>query len=130
KMVESGDTPTDWRDALYYHYYEFPGFHSVRAHYGIKKQRFKLIHFYKENCWELYDLQEDPLEMNNIYDHPQMTDIKDELKAQLVAYKINTKCLKSTENNRATYEKAAYPLIQSHLRTDFLRAKYAHGYLL
>lgn len=85
KMVESGDTPTDWRDALYYHYYEFPGFHSVRAHYGIKKQRFKLIHFYKENCWELYDLQEDPLEMNNIYDHPQMTDIKDELKAQLVA---------------------------------------------
>lgn len=58
----------NWRDALYYHYYEYPGPHSVKRHYGVRNDRYKLIHFYNNiDKWELYDLQEDPMEMNNLY---------------------------------------------------------------
>jgi arylsulfatase A-like enzyme len=56
-----------WRNAMYYHYYEFPEPHSVAPHFGIRSERFKLIRFYgKDNSWELFDLQNDPTEMNNI----------------------------------------------------------------
>ena len=58
----------EWRDALYYHYYEFPNEHMVKKHYGIRTERYKLIHFYDDiDVWELYDLQEDPHEMHNLY---------------------------------------------------------------
>lgn len=83
QMAESGKTPTDWRKSLYYHYYEFPGFHSVRAHYGVKTDRYKLIHFYKENIWELYDLEKDEHEINNIYGNSGTQKITSELKAEL-----------------------------------------------
>lgn len=63
-----GDEPTDWRDALYYHFYEYPAEHSVKRHYGVRDNRYKLIHFYNDvDEWELYDLENDPSEMHNIY---------------------------------------------------------------
>ncbi|NLY25803.1 MAG: sulfatase [Bacteroidales bacterium] len=67
ELTDTGRTPEDWRRSLYYHYYEYPGFHSVRAHYGVKTERYKLIHFYGEQHWELYDLENDPHETDNIY---------------------------------------------------------------
>ena len=58
-----------WRDAIYYHYYEH-GEHSVSPHFGVSTKRYKLIRFYQDvNAWELYDLEKDPNEMNNIYGH-------------------------------------------------------------
>ncbi len=62
----------EWRDAIYYHYYEFPNEHAVKRHYGVRTDRYKLIHFYNDiDEWELYDLQNDPEEMNNIYNDPK-----------------------------------------------------------
>ena len=59
-----------WRDAIYYTYYEYPSVHMVKRHYGVRTDRYKLIHFYYDiDEWELYDLQEDPSEMNNLYDN-------------------------------------------------------------
>ncbi|HTE28341.1 sulfatase family protein [Flavitalea sp.] len=56
-----------WRDAIYYHYYEH-GEHAVSPHFGVSTKRYKLIRFYQDvNSWELYDLEKDPNEMNNIY---------------------------------------------------------------
>ena len=56
------------RDAAYYHYYEYPIWHKVQPHYGIRTGRYKLIHFYYSmDEWELYDLKNDPQELNNIY---------------------------------------------------------------
>ncbi len=66
-LVKTGRKPEKWRESLYYHYYEFPGFHSVRAHYGVNTARYKLMHYYKEKNWELFDLQHDPHEIHNIY---------------------------------------------------------------
>ena len=84
RLVEKEKTPRDWRRSLYYHYYEYPGFHSVRAHYGVKTERYKLIHFYMDDRWELYDLKEDPMEMNNIYENEQMKKVISKLKKELL----------------------------------------------
>lgn len=59
----------DWRQQTYYHYYEYPQPHRVIPHFGIRTPQFKLVRFYGEqDFWELYDLNEDPQELNNIYD--------------------------------------------------------------
>lgn len=79
-----GEKPADWRKSLYYHYYEYPAEHMVRRHYGVRTERYKLIHFYEDiDAWELYDLQEDPMEMNNLYGKPGTGKLTDELKAEL-----------------------------------------------
>lgn len=58
----------EWRDAVYYHYYEFPQPHHVYPHFGLRTERYKLVRFYGGiDTWELYDLQNDPQEMTNIY---------------------------------------------------------------
>lgn len=82
-MVETGETPDNWRSSLYYHYYEFPGFHSVRAHYGVKMGNYKLIHFYKDDKWELFNLSEDPSELHNIYGEAGTDGIINTLKTEL-----------------------------------------------
>lgn len=59
------------RDAVYYHYYEYPAVHQVKRHYGIVTKEFKLVHFYYDaDEWELYDRKNDPLEINNVYGQP------------------------------------------------------------
>lgn len=79
-----------WRDALYYHYYHFPGAHSVRKHFGIRTERYKLIRFYGDdvNEWELFDLNSDPSEMNNIYEDNKHSDLVKELKLKLKELQI------------------------------------------
>lgn len=75
---------TAWRDAIYYTYYEYPSAHSVKRHYGIATDRYKLIHFYYDiDEWEMYDLETDPDEMKNIYEDPAYADVRDELHQRL-----------------------------------------------
>ena len=78
-----GDSLTDWRGSLYYHFYEYPAEHAVKRHYGVRTDRYKLIHFYNDiDAWELYDLQNDPHEMHNIYDDPAMRPLIDSLRTE------------------------------------------------
>jgi arylsulfatase A-like enzyme len=71
------------RNALYYHYYE-NGEHAVSPHFGIRTKRYKLIRFYeKVNAWELYDLQKDPLEINNVSGKKEYEKISVQLRKQL-----------------------------------------------
>ena len=62
-----GESPADWRDSIYYHYYEYPSVHMVARHCGIRTKRYKLIHFYQFDEWEFYDLETDPDELQNLY---------------------------------------------------------------
>ena len=79
-LDNAGKTPGDWRDAVYYHYYEYPAEHSVKRHYGIRTQDFKLIHFYNDvDEWEMYDMKADPREMNNVFGNPQYAAKQEEL---------------------------------------------------
>lgn len=84
KPILTGKTPADWRKSVYYHYYEFPGPHSVRRHYGVRTQRHKLIHFYRLNEWELFDLEKDPNELKSVYDDPEYAAVRKELEAELI----------------------------------------------
>lgn len=72
-----------WRDAIYYHYYQTGTWHFVEKHLGIRTDRFKLIYFYDIKDWELYDLLQDPNEMNNIYRDPAYSNISKELTSKL-----------------------------------------------
>lgn len=82
--VLEGKTPADWRQAHYYHYYEHPSEHNVMRHYGITTKRYKLIHFYYDiDEWEMYDLEKDPHEMNNIYDDSSYAEVRQDLHKQL-----------------------------------------------
>jgi arylsulfatase A-like enzyme len=89
--VLEGNTPKDWQDAMYYHYYEFPFWHHVQPHYGIRTQKYTLAHFYYNiDVWELYDLEKDPNQMNNIYNDPNyastITELKVKLKNLMIKY--------------------------------------------
>jgi len=80
-----GETPADWRDSIYYHYYEFPSVHMVARHCGIRTKRYKLIHFYQFDEWELYDLETDPDELQNLYGSEAHAQTISRLKEQLKA---------------------------------------------
>ena len=58
--VLGGRTPPGWRTSMYYRYYHDPGDHNTRAHYGVRTSTHKLIHFWKKDQWELFDLVNDP----------------------------------------------------------------------
>lgn len=79
------DENVDWKRDLYYHFYENPGFHGVARHYGIRTDRYKLIHYYRQGEWELFDLQNDPQEQNNLYGLPAYNEITENLKQRLDA---------------------------------------------
>lgn len=100
-----GETPDDWRSSLYYHYYEYPGAHSVRRHEGVSNQRYKLIKFYGKDVkggeeWEFYDLEKDPQELNNLYQNPEYS-------SQIKAMKLELEKLKDQ------YEVPAEPPAQA-----------------
>lgn len=61
-----GQTPADWQKSMYYHYYEFQSPHWVLENYGVRTERYKLIYYYTINEWEMFDLEKDPDEMDNL----------------------------------------------------------------
>ena len=98
RKLVSGETG-EWRDAVYYTYYEYPAEHMVKRHYGIATERYKLIHFYYDiDEWEMYDLQNDPQEMKNIYNDPAYSDAQKKLHEKLA--ELRTKYGDSDENDQ------------------------------
>ena len=76
-----GQTPADWRQSIYYHYYD--GGHSVAKHYGVRTDRFTLAYFYQTDEWELFDRQNDPQQMRSVHADPAYAKTVTELKAEL-----------------------------------------------
>ncbi|MBM1106206.1 sulfatase [Aurantibacter crassamenti] len=72
------------REGVYYHYYEYPGEHAVKRHYGLATKEYKLIHFYYDvDVWELYDRKKDGSELNNVYNDPAYADVVKSMKTKL-----------------------------------------------
>lgn len=127
-LFRTGSTKK-WRTSMYYHYYDYPTWHLVRKHDGVRTERYKLIHFYgkggtraqQENKYqnmpgtseyrsfvgmvksgyvtndpdinynELYDLQNDPNELNNLYGKPGYEKITKKLQKELDGYRKTLK---------------------------------------
>jgi len=84
RNMVSGE-PCDGRDAIYYHFYEYPSVHMAKRHYGVRTDRYKLMHFYYDvDEWELYDLKTDPSEMLNVYDDPAYAEVQEMMHRRLV----------------------------------------------
>jgi arylsulfatase A-like enzyme len=80
----AGSAPASWRKSFLYEYYEYPGSHSVRKNRGVRTGRWKYIHYFEPpEEFELYDLQKDPREVNNLYGRPQYAGKVAELRAEL-----------------------------------------------
>lgn len=76
--------PTQWRDAWMYEYFEYPAITCTGKMRGIRTDRWKLIHYIQNpQGWELFDLEKDPEERNNLYGNPEYRSRADELKARL-----------------------------------------------
>lgn len=90
RPILEGETPGNWRKSIYYHYYEHPNFQfqDVPPHYGVRTDRYKLIHYYPSKGvegagWELLDMKQDPLEMKNVYSDPEYKGVIRKLKKEL-----------------------------------------------
>lgn len=74
----------NWRKSAYYQYFEYPKWHNVQPHYGVRTDRYKLIHFYYNvDVWEFYDLEKDPTEVKNQYNNPEYSKVITSLKKEL-----------------------------------------------
>ncbi|SMC40071.1 sulfatase family protein [Pedobacter africanus] len=97
-LDNAGKAPENWRKAVYYHYYEYPSWHMVKRHYGIRTERYKLIHFYNDvDEWELYDMQKDPQELHNLYSNAAYQPVINELKAEMKKLQLQYKDTNPTE---------------------------------
>ena len=96
RAMFAGDTPADWREALYYRYWMHKAHHNVYAHYGIRTHDYKLIYYYADALgqegtidetyepeWELFDLKKDPYELNSVYHDPAYAETVQALTAAL-----------------------------------------------
>ncbi len=94
RSILQGQTPQNWRTSMYYRYYE-KRLHNVCPHYGIRTDRYKLIHYYRMDDqvqideWELFDLQSDPNELYSVYNDPAYAETRDWLKYQLWQHQVD-----------------------------------------
>lgn len=85
-----------WRRSLYYQYYDYPAVGSVRLHYGIRTERYKLIRWFGEgvggdpaiDTWELFDLERDPHEVRNVCDDARYRRIRERLARELAEERL------------------------------------------
>lgn len=102
--ILKGDSIDDWRQSMYYRYWMHLSHHNVAAHYGIRTKDYKLIYYYGEALgttssideptpveWEMFDLNKDPAELNNVYDDTEYSEIREALKIELYALKEEAK---------------------------------------
>jgi len=91
RPVLAGQTPPDWRKSFYYHYYEYPGAHSVARHYGVRTERYTLAHYYQSGEWELFDREKDPRQLRSVYADPAYAPIVRELRAEMARLRAELK---------------------------------------
>ncbi len=107
-----GETPDDWRKSVYYHYYEFPGWHDVQRHYGVRTDRHKLVYYYPIDEWELFDLEKDPDELKSVYDDPAYAGVAAELKTELARLR--------KENGADQFEEPPTPPVPANVAVDLV----------
>lgn len=100
-LIKGDDEVPTWRQVAYYQYFEYPKWHNVQPHFGVRNDRYKLIHFYYNiDKWEFYDLKKDIHELHNEYDNPEYKTIIAEMKKQIQESQIQYGDTMSLDNRR------------------------------
>lgn len=123
-LLEGNIKDEDFRDAIYYHYYDYPAFHMVKKHYGVRTKRYKLMHFYDDiDTWELYDLKEDPKEIHNQIDNPEYDSIEAQLRQKLdtleALYKVTKKELEKAPKEQEERAYKQFEKLRGHTGTAY-----------
>jgi N-acetylglucosamine-6-sulfatase len=77
-----GDVGREWRECIYYHYYHH-GAHNVPRHDGVRTARYKLMHFYTDDVYEMFDLEKDPHELRSVYEDAAYANVRRDLLRRL-----------------------------------------------
>lgn len=127
-----GKTPEDWQQVAYHRYWMHNDvIHHARAHYGVRDRRYKLIYWYNEALdvegarpgaedekeWELFDCEEDPLELFNVYNEARYKDVVRDM-TRLLEHKmeqIGDDPVHLGEGNQGIAAQARRSLIKSHI---------------
>ncbi|MBH0082746.1 sulfatase [Salinibacterium sp. SWN167] len=94
-LIETPDVEP--AEGMYYRYWENDDvFHRAPAHYGYRTDRYKLIFFYNDGLgvpgtgpfsypseWEMYDLETDPDELNNVYGTAEYAEVEADMKVKM-----------------------------------------------
>lgn len=96
RPVFDGDTPDDWQTSIYYRYWMHLSHHNVASHYGVRDHRHKLIFYYGKALgatnaidedtppeWELFDLEQDPHELNSVFGQAEYAKVQQRMLAEL-----------------------------------------------
>jgi len=123
-LLENTIKDDDFRDAVYYHYYDYPAFHMVKKHYGVRTNRYKLMHFYDDiDTWELYDLEEDPKEINNQIDNPQYDNVEKQLRNRLAElqkqYEVTNKEFEQAPKEQVEKAYKQFEKLRGHTGTSY-----------
>lgn len=123
-LLEGVVGDNDFREAVYYHYYDYPAFHMVKKHYGIRTKRYKLMHFYDDiDTWELYDLELDPKEINNQIDNPDFNEIEAKLMDKLAElerqYLVTAKELEQAPKEQVEKAYKNFERLRGHTGTAY-----------
>jgi len=102
-LKNAGESLADWRDAIYYAYYENDAVHEVPVHDGVRTERYKLMYFPRGQQWQLFDLQEDPQEMTSVHDDPSKSEILKSMKNRYYdmrkSYQVNSAIIPATRGD-------------------------------
>ncbi|MCK5172009.1 MAG: sulfatase, partial [Planctomycetes bacterium] len=107
EVLDTGKEPADWKQEAYYQYWMHMAHHDIPGHIAMRTKRYKLILFHgtagtkgfgserseyrTPPAWELYDLEKDPHEMDNVYDDPAYADVVANLKPRFKALRRQIK---------------------------------------
>lgn len=123
-LLEQKQKSEDFRDAVYYHYYDYPAFHMVKKMYGVRTKRYKLIHVYDDiDEWELYDLEKDPSELTNLINDAKYSDVKMILHKKLetlqAAYHVTNKEFEQASSKRVENAFKQFEKLRGHTGTSY-----------
>ncbi len=117
-----GEPSAAWRDAIYYAYYENAAVHNVPVHDGVRTERYKAMFFPRTREWNLFDLEQDPLELTSVHDDPEYGEILAALQKRYrdlkQFYDVNSAVIPATRGDEQRWRKRNQSLRQRAQQGD------------
>ncbi|MCA9062059.1 MAG: DUF4976 domain-containing protein, partial [Planctomycetaceae bacterium] len=136
-ILQNGGRPTsEWRDAIYYAYYENASVHNVPVHDGVRTDRYKLMFFPRTREWNLFDLRYDPEELRSVHAEPEYAEVLAGMQKRYVDlrhfYDVNSAVIPATRGDepgwRARDAQLSANAKESHAELAFIGDSITQGW--